>query len=165
VPTAGGRGIEAWFLIQALSIAGVLVQAALLAGVVAIALRQGPVPAGSFSLMIGLYVALTVLMRQKYDAGFQPQLIVAGLLAGVAIDALHVRLRSAMREPYVYQLLVVLVPTIVTAACFGALALSQGLWWSIHLWTGAVVVAAATGWLLSLVSPVASPTATASAPA
>jgi hypothetical protein len=156
VPTAGGRGLDTTFLLQALSVAGILVQAALLAGVVSVGLRQGPLPAGSFSLMIGLYVALTVLMRQKYDLGFQPQLIVAGLLAGAAVDALQLRFRSALREPYVSQLVVILVPAIVTAACLGTLALAQGLWWSIHLWTGAVVLAGATGWLVSLVAPVAS---------
>jgi hypothetical protein len=159
VPTAGGQGIDTTFLLQALTVAGVLVQAALLAGVASVALRQGPLPAGSFSLMIGLYVALTVLMRQKYDAGFQPQLIVAGLLAGAALDTLQIWLRQAFHEPEVYQLSAVLVPAIVTAACVGALALSQGLWWSIHLWSGAVVLAGATGWLVSLLAPVASPTA------
>lgn len=153
VPTAGGRGMDSTFLFQALTVAGILLQAALLAGVVSVAVRQGLLPVGSFTLMIGLYVALTVLMRQKYDAGFQPELIVAGLLAGATIDAVQGRLRALFDEPLVRQLLIVLVPAVVTAACLGALALSQGLWWSIHLWTGAVVLAGATGWLVSLVAP------------
>jgi hypothetical protein len=153
VPTAGGRGVETQFLLQGLSVAGVLVQAALLAGVVSVTLRQGPVPVGGFTLMIGLYVALTVLMRQKYDAGFQPQLIVAGLLAAAAVDALQVRLRSTLCEPAVYQSFMALVPALVTAAYLGALAVSQGLWWSINLWAGAVVLAGATGWVISLIAP------------
>jgi hypothetical protein len=152
VPTAGGQGLPAAFLVQALNVAGVLLQGVVLAGFVAVALRQGPVPTGGLTLMIGLYVVLTVLMRQKYDAGFQLPLAVAGLLAGALADLLQARLRPAIDRPYAYQLFLALVPAIATAAWLSALALSQGLWWSIHLWSGAVVLAGGAGWLISLLA-------------
>jgi hypothetical protein len=152
VPTAGGVGVPAAFLLQALSIASVLFQAVVLAGFVAFALRQGRLPTGSLTLMIGLYVALTVVMRQKYDTGFQLPLIVAGLLAGGVSDLLYVRLRPAIDRPYAFQLFLALVPALATAAYLGALGVSEGVWWSIHVWSGAVVLAGGAGWLISLVA-------------
>jgi hypothetical protein len=152
VPTAGGRGIPSDFLLQAVSVAGVLVQAVLLAGFVAFALRRGALPIGGLTVMIALSTVLTVFMRQKYLAGFQVPLISAGLLAGVLADVLHIRLRPTLERPYAYQVFVALVPAIATAAYLVALGLSQGLWWSIHLWTGAVAVAGGAGWLISLLA-------------
>ena len=152
VLTAGGRGLEAVFLFQALNVAGVLLQSVLLAGVTLVALRGGRVPMGGFTLLIGGYVVLTVLMRQKYDAGLQVPLALAGLLAGGSVDLLYARLRSSLPAAWAIQTFTALVPALVTAASVLGLAAAQGVWWTIHLWAGAVVLAAATGWLVSLVA-------------
>jgi hypothetical protein len=43
------------------------------------------------------------------------------------------------------------VPVVIYALYFRALFVSDGVWWPVHLWTGAIVLAGATGWLVSLV--------------
>jgi hypothetical protein len=149
VMTAGGRALESTMLEQALSVAGVLVQSALLAGVALLAVRPGRVPTGGFTLSIGLYAVLTILMRQKYDGGLQVPLALAAVLAGAAADLLYARLRPSFGRPGHLRAFVALVPATVTAAMIVAVAASQGVWWTIHLWAGAVVLAAAVGWLIA----------------
>ncbi|HEV7662573.1 MAG TPA: hypothetical protein VGQ62_03485, partial [Chloroflexota bacterium] len=124
-----------------------------------LAVRPGRVPAGSFTIMIGLYVLFTVLMRQKYDVGVQVPLAVAGVLSGVVADLLNVWLRPGQSNSAL-RAFAALVPAVATAASILALAMTQGVWWSIHLWAGAVVLAGATGWLLAyLVTSAPAPTA------
>jgi hypothetical protein len=110
------------------------------------------VPIGGYTLMIGLYALLTILMRQKYDAGMQLPLAIAGFAAGAVIDVLYARMRASFASPGALQAFGALVPTLTTAASMLAIAVVQGTWWTIHLWTGAVVAAAATGWLLTFVA-------------
>jgi hypothetical protein len=150
--TAGGRWMDAVFLVQAVSVAGVLVQSALLAGFIVVALRPGRVPVGGFTLMIGLYVVLTVLMRQKFGPSTQLPLAVAGLLTGVVADLLSARLRPSWSAPGSLRAFAALVPAVATAASILALAAAQGTWWTVHLWTGAIVLAAGTGWLVGFLA-------------
>ena len=164
VLTVGGRALDAVFLLQALSVAGVLLQAALLAAFVLVAVRPGRVPAGGFTLTIGLYVILTVLMRQKYDVGIQVPLALAGILTGVAADLLNAWLRPGRSTAAALRTFGALVPAVATGASILALSTTQGVWWTIHLWAGAVILAAATGWLLAYLAtstpvPVAEPMA------
>jgi len=45
------------------------------------------------------------------------------------------------------------------AVYFAGVALTRGVWWSLPLWSGAIVLAGAVGWLASwLVVPPAIPT-------
>jgi hypothetical protein len=162
IPTAGGRPFTAVFLIQSLNISGVLIQSALLTGFALIALRTGRVPVGGFTLAIGLYVILTVLMRQKYDAGMQVPLAIGGVATGVAADALHAWLRPAQAEIGSARLFGTLLPAVATAASLVAVGAAAGVWWTVHLWAGAVVLAAATGWLIAFL---ATPPQTAHRPA
>ena len=149
VMTAGGDPLPSFFLEQGLSVAGVLLQSALLAGTALLIVRPGAVPWGGFTISIGLYAILTVLMRQKYDAGMQVQLVLAAIAAGALTDLLYVRLRDSFSNITVLRVFIALVPTLATAALVAALALSQGLWWTIHLWAGIVVLSAGVGWLIA----------------
>ena len=149
VMTAGGRAIDAVFLMQALNVAAVLIQSVLLAGFSLVALRAGRLPMGSFTLMLGLYTLSTILMRQKYDGGLQVPLAISGVLAGAALDVVYARMRTRLSSPPRQQLFVALVPALATAATILAVATVQGVWWTLHLWAGAVVLSAATGWLIA----------------
>jgi membrane protein YqaA with SNARE-associated domain len=51
---------------------------------------------------------------------------------------------------------------VVFSLCYcGALLLMKGWWWSVHVWTGGIVLAGLVGWLLSyLILPPQEPQAT-----
>ena len=103
-------------------------------------------------------------MRQKFDAGLQVPLALGGVVAGLVLDVLYARLRPHLSAPRTLQIFVALVPAVTTAASILALTAASGVWWSIHLWAGAVVLAAATGWLLSLLAAPAPSISTSSQP-
>lgn len=149
--TVGGRALESWMFVQGLTVAGVLLQSVLIAGTAVVAMRSARVPAGGFTLMLGLYTLLTVLMRQKYELGMQVALVAGGLAAGAIADLAYARIRSALTNPAVLRAFVALVPALATAALIVAVGATQGVWWTIHLWSGAVVLSAAVGWLVALV--------------
>jgi hypothetical protein len=86
-------------------------------------------------------------------------LIIVGLLAGLLADGLLVLLQPGPERVAALRWFAFLAPASLYALYFLALQLlGGGIWWTVHLWTGAIVLAGVVGWLLSfLVAPPASP--------
>jgi hypothetical protein len=140
---APGRHAGQGELIQALGAVGVLVQPALLMGLVLLALQRWTLPRGALTLIITLNTALMSVMHDQY------LLIVVAALAGVLADLLYHRLQPSAARPIALRVFAFTVPTILYALYFLALLLTVGIWWSIHLWAGAIVLAGIVGLLLS----------------
>ncbi|GAC1324147.1 MAG: hypothetical protein NVSMB2_22150 [Chloroflexota bacterium] len=152
VSSAAGRPLELPFLVQAPVIAGVLVQSALLVGFLIVARRRADVPFGTVTMLLGVTSALMLLMRAKYDVDIRGAAFVAAVLAGLVSDGLVLALRGRFSESGELRLLGVAVPLVTYLLYFGAVAMSGGVWWTVHLWTGAIFLAAAVGGLLALVA-------------
>jgi hypothetical protein len=136
------------FFSPALGVSGILLQTALLMGTFLVALRRGPLPFGAFTLMLGLSTALVVVINDQY------RLLPAALAAGLAGDMLIAWLRPAVERPAALRLFAFAAPAIFYSLYMLTLFLTQGVQWTVHLWAGAVVLAGATGFLLSfLVAP------------
>ena len=123
---------------QGFGAAGVLVMAGLLAGFVAVARRRGPLPFGSWLLLVGVPASLATVLSDEY------RFIVPALLAGLAADLAAVRWppgRSRLDD----ALSAFLVPALFFAGYFAAIAGTTGLGWSIHLWLGAILIAGVIG--------------------
>jgi hypothetical protein len=125
---------------EALGVAGVLIQAALLAGLVLLLARRWRLPFGACTAVFTLSAVLLSFQNDTF------QFIPSALAAGVVADLLLVRLRTRPR------LLAFAVPAVYFATYFVALAVSDGMGWPIHLWAGSVVLAGAAGLLLSLLT-------------
>ncbi|MGH8660114.1 MAG: hypothetical protein ACREV4_17055, partial [Gammaproteobacteria bacterium] len=143
------------FYAQALGLISLLLQTALLMGVVLLAVRRWPLPWGSLTLLLGLNITLLTLMRDKgyhsnpLDTGAFP-LIAVAVLGGMAADVWRWRLRPSARRPAAFRLFAFAVPTILYGLYFLALRLTGGgVWWTIHLWAGAIGMAGVVGLLLS----------------
>jgi hypothetical protein len=142
--------IQATFVAHSLGVASIVLQAALLAAVLLIAIRRwgGAFPAGAFTLILGLNASMVALARDQL--AFVP----AAVAAGVATDVLVRRLRPSIRRPAALRTVASVVPAVYFALFFGVVALTRGVWWSAALWSGSIVLAGAAGWLLSwLVAP------------
>lgn len=111
-------------------------------------------PVGSFTVIMTLNAALITLMRDLFlDTGPLP-LIAVMFAAGTAADFLAARLRPSVERPLALRVFATLVPAILYTLYLGALAIDGGIWWRVHLWMGAITLAAVTGWLVSyLVAP------------
>jgi hypothetical protein len=135
------------FLRRALGIASILVQTALQMGLVLLAMMRWDLPFPSLTLVFALNAALSVSQAQDYDL----RLVVTAALAGLVADALVRGLKPSAAKPEALRLFAFTVPSVYYALFFIVLMLTRGVGWSTHLWTGAIVLAGVTGWLLSYV--------------
>ena len=89
----------------------------------------------------------------------QQALMPVAPLAGVAADVLAHVLRPSSARPAQLRCFAFALPAAYYAIYFVTLQLRTGIWWSIHMSTGSVVLAGIVGLLLSLlaVPPSASP--------
>jgi hypothetical protein len=153
-PLFRGVEIQSVFVAHALGVASILLQAALLAGVVLLALWRwgGALPAGAFTVVFGLNALLVGVARDQYA------LVLPAVAAGIVIDVLVRRLRPSRARPFWLRVVAFAAPATYFALFFATVAVTRGLWWSIPLWSGAIVLAGGVGWLLSwLVAPPAIP--------
>lgn len=137
----GPKGIT--LLRQALGITGFLLQTGILMGLVLSTIRRWSLPLGSLTLVFALNAALMSFMHDQYR--FIPAAAVAGLLADLLIQRLH----PTMGRPEALRVFAGIVPMVYYLCYYLVLIATQGLGWSVHLWTGSIVLAGMVGLLLS----------------
>src|SRR3989441_6147204 len=76
-------------------------------------------------------------------------LVPGAVVAGLAADALVRALSPSAARPAALRTVAFGVPAIYFALFFTGIALTRGIWWSMPLWTGTIVLAGAVGWLAS----------------
>jgi hypothetical protein len=128
-------------------VASLLIQAALIAGFMLVALRHGPLPIGSLTILIGLSGAMMTVISDFH------WYIAVAVLAGVVGDFLVGLLRP---DPGRARQVRILVFTVL-AAWFALYLLYLGVWgegvgWSVHMILGAPVLAGTVGLLLSFIA-------------
>jgi hypothetical protein len=144
----GGRapGAHGW-LWQALGVVGMLWDTGLLLGMVLLTMRRWSLPMGALTLVIGLNaLAMGFLHRGAY-----PLLPVAArIVAALGADLVYAWLQPSLQRPGAWRLFAAIVPVLLTTLHFAALGLSVGVWWSVHLWAGTIVLMGLAGVLVSL---------------
>ncbi len=140
---AGSTPPDGVFFRQALELVGILLQSALMMGIVLLAVWRWMLPFGSLTLILTLNAALMSILELRYSV------IGIGLLAGLGGDLLIRWLEPSSHRPLRLRLFAGALPALYYALYFLGLALTTGLWWPIDLWAGAIVMAGIVGWLLS----------------
>ncbi len=141
---------EIGFWRQAVGIAGILLQTGLLMGIVLLAIRRGGLPRWSLTFIFSLNALLMTLMRNRALSTGPYPLIAVAVLGGLAGDLLAWRLQPSADRPGPLRLFAFAVPAVLYLFYFIALMTAGGgIWWSIHFWTGAVLLAGVVGVLLS----------------
>jgi hypothetical protein len=136
---------------QVLGVASILLQTALLMGLVLLAVRRWALPFGALTSIFTLSIGLSVVPHSQY------QFIPVALLGGVAADVLLAQLRPTAGRPGAVRLFSFAVPASLFGLYFPVLALTGGISWTVHLWSGTILLAGVVGLLLSyLVMPSAS---------
>jgi len=126
---------------QGFGAAGILIAAALLAGVLTFARRRGRLPFGSYTVLVAVPSAMATVLSDEFR--FIPGLVAAGLLADVAT-----RIWPAGRSRLGDALVAFFVPVVFFACYFATVAVTTGIGWTIHLWFGAIAIAGAIGLLI-----------------
>src|SRR5262249_6044343 len=102
---------------------------------------------GALTLVIGLNaVAMGFLHRCAYP--FLP--VVARAVAAVGAAIAYVRLQASVARPRAWRLLAALLPLLRTTLSLSPRGLTAGLWWSVHVWAGIIVLTGLVGLLVSL---------------
>jgi hypothetical protein len=98
---------------------------------------------GSFTIIFAINGTLMGLLRD------QPGLIRRAVASGLACDLLLKRPNASFARPRALRHFAFAVPASCTWLYFLTLILHRGVWWSLHLWGGAIVLAGVVVWLLS----------------
>src|SRR5438128_1152 len=129
--------------VQELGILGIMVQTALLTGVVLYLLSRFTLPFGSITLLAGLNGALLGSLEQNFD--LIPVAIVGGLMA----DLVMLWLKPGPQRITALRIASFIGPVGVSSLYLIALELTRGVGWPINLWLGSIVVSGGIGLLLS----------------
>jgi WD40 repeat protein len=130
---------------QTIGIAGILLQTAILMGIVLVALRRWILPFGALVLVFTLSTTLITFIHD------QQWLIPVAFVAGLVADLLVWQLKPSAARRGALRLFAFAVPVVLFALYFLAISLRVGIGWSIHLWMGAIVLAGGVGLLMSYV--------------
>jgi hypothetical protein len=130
-----------------LGIVSMLLTTVILTAPLLFLLRQGRLPVGAVTIVLGLDCVATGVL---FDHGPYPLLPVVAMVAGaIAGDVLRAALRPSASRPAAFRWFALGVPALLHGAYFGALAVTAGIGYSPHLWMGVVVFSGVVGWLLS----------------
>ncbi|QPC82416.1 hypothetical protein G4Y79_22465 [Phototrophicus methaneseepsis] len=142
----GSRGI-----VDAMGIMGLLVPPMLLTACILFLRRRWRLPFGTVTLMLCLTVLLMTWL--SLDATYEFLLAVPMLMAGLVGDVLLWRYNSPQRLAWLRLMafgapFAIILLYLITIQQFSG----QFLWWEIHMWLGAPVLAGVLGYLLSFVA-------------
>lgn len=138
-------GLPATELAAITGIGGILIATALVVGLGLHLLRKWELPFGSFTIVLGVASALLGLMRDT------PWWIAACIGGGLAMDVL-VRALRPREGGWRLRAFAAGAPAALWSAYFLALAIVGGIWWSVHLWAGAIAMSALAGLALSFIA-------------
>jgi hypothetical protein len=142
--------IQNLYVAHALGVAAVLLQAAFIAAVVLLTIRRWGrgLPLGAFAVIFGLNALMVCASRDQWS------LVPGAILAGFVADVLVRRLRPSLSRPARLRVVAGAIPATYFALYFLGIALTRGVWWSVPLWSGTIVLAGTVGWLVSwLIAP------------
>ncbi|HKW93084.1 MAG TPA: hypothetical protein VJX92_14405 [Methylomirabilota bacterium] len=131
---------------EAIGVASILLQAILLSATILLALRSGPLPPGGLTLLVATNaVAMGFL---SFSGDYPLALVVGAGVAGLLVEGVRGLLRPAPARPVAWGLFASAAPAAYDLCYFLALLMTEGISWSVHLWTGSIVMAGLAGWLL-----------------
>jgi hypothetical protein len=117
---------------------GVMLQSALLVGLVLKVRERFELPFGSLTLIMGVQ-AFAMLAANNLD-----YMVLVAVLGGLAGDVWLLVLRNR------HSLFAIALPATLYAIHVVSLVIVYGTWWEVHTVTGIVVVAGLTGWAVSI---------------
>lgn len=128
---------------EELGVLAVVMHTAFIAGVVLAMIRRQRLPIFALTILFGVTGALIPLIDSP------DPVIVVGLIGGLWADAVYALLRPSVSRIDQVRLFALFLPVGMWTAYFLGLRSADGIWWPIHVWTGTIVIGAATSCILS----------------
>lgn len=131
---------------QIIGIVSVLITNLILVAPMLLILRRWHPPFGSVTF---LFTAVAAMMASQHQ--FEVAItVLAAVAGGLGADVLIARLRPEPSRPGAERLVAVMVPVVMWTAYFLLLDTQFGVSWASELWAGTIVLAALSGFVLSL---------------
>lgn len=143
---ANADGPSRSFMSQAIGSLGQLTAALSLVGVLLFALARWPwpgLPTGSLALVLALDAVALPVLEDEW------RMLAAGLVTAVVIELLYHLLRPRPDRPGAWRAFAFLAPFSYLLVANLAVILTEGMGWTVHMWTGTAVMAGLAGVLLS----------------
>ncbi len=143
------------WLSQSLGLSALLLQAALLSALVLLLVRRFTLPFGALTVIAGGNSLLMAVFQDRYELAF------AAVIAAFLADILYAILRPSAANRIAFYTFAAALPMLLSGSYMVAVGLTNGLAWTMPLWTGAIVLTGFTGLLLAalLTASAAPPTA------
>lgn len=134
---------------QALAMGGYLWHVAILMGAAILLLRTLPHRLGTFTVLFAVSTFGMAVMRQWLFLDALP-LVCLAYVAGFFADLWAERLQPIDKRLQSFRWFTAGVPAVLIALLHAYAIPIHGTWWSVHMWTGAVAIAACTGLIVGL---------------
>ncbi|ETX01683.1 MAG: hypothetical protein ETSY1_06585 [Candidatus Entotheonella factor] len=139
-------GFRPW-LYEEMGVMTFLWDTALLISFMLVLIRRGHLPPGAFTMLLTINaIGMGFLFTNQ---PFPMEFLYARIATGIIADLLYIWLRPSVQRLRALRSFACVVPVVATAVYVLAVTLTTGLWWSIHLWTGAMVLTGGVGLLCS----------------
>ena len=148
-PWAAGSGpppeftpLTSWIVVD-FGVTGILLQAALLSGLLLFVLRRFQMWPGSFTVICVINALLVAGLKTHWEMS------IVGLVVGVTADVLYVWLRPSLARATSVRIFGAAVGATFTTSFFAVEWALRGIWWDWNVWAGAILASGAAGWLVS----------------
>ncbi len=131
---------------EELGMIGLILYAAMVAGLIVILLRRFELPIGTVTVILTINALLLSFVANHTE------LVLVALIGGVAGDFLLYVLRPSPARPSAFHTFMFAAPAALTVSYLAVLAGTTGVWWDPTIWSGAVPVTGMVGWLVSFIA-------------
>lgn len=138
-----GRADLPAFAGQQIGITSILLQTAILMGFFLLLVRRFSLGPGAGTLLLTVNGAMMSLPTGHY------QFVPAWVITGLATDLAFVWIDAGRRHRLRLRVVAFGVPALLFGLYFLTVSLTSGIGWTVHLWTGAIVLAGIVGLLVS----------------
>jgi hypothetical protein len=128
---------------QNIAITGILFHTAIFMGCILFIARRARLAAGAITFIFVSHILAMAWMLDAY------MLIPAAVITGIVADVLLARAYPFERHRNKFRAFSFVVPIVFFSGYFLTLQQALGIWWTVHLWTGSIVLAGLTGLLVS----------------
>lgn len=140
--------IDQIYFWEVTTISYVLIPAGLIMGVILLLMHRWTLPHGTLVVFITGNALMMFLMGSSYS-GDQWPVLIAALVGSIIAEVLYARMKPSTGRIRELRLFAFGVPFVLYLLYFGILIMTVGIWWRIHMWFGASLLAGAIGLGLS----------------
>ena len=135
--------LATFWVAEDLGVAGLLLQGTSFAAIFLLVIRRFRIPFGSFTLICLINGGLVVPLKGHWE------MLAVAALTGLSADVGYAWLKPSPARLGPLRVFAFFVPAAFAGLYLVAVTLTHGIWWPVHVWSGAILVTGLGGLLVS----------------